>query len=120
MAKASARIEWAPGPETIAEAIGEWVEEGRQRLSGELEGVGSDMRAYAQVAHPWTNRTGQAEAELDYQLEDGGSTVTLTIYQGAPHGIWLEVRWGGRWGILPETIQQGYGQVMAAVARAFR
>lgn len=116
---ASARLVWSPGVEVIADGIDAWVAQGRARLASELLQVGEEMRAYAQLNHPWTNRTGEAEAELGYAVDDGGDVIELTIYQGAPHGIWLEVKYGGRWGILPETMMQGYGRVLQAVASAF-
>ncbi|MGN6033529.1 MAG: hypothetical protein ACTHQE_17890, partial [Thermomicrobiales bacterium] len=71
-------------------------------------------------AHPWTNRTGQAEAGLSYQVDADGDTVRLIVYHQAPHGRWLETRadWGGRWGVLPKTMRSAYGATMSAVRAA--
>lgn len=48
----------------------------------------------------WTDRTGQARAELQTAVEWNGATVTLYLISGAPHGQYLELRWGGRYGIV--------------------
>lgn len=116
---AKARLVWVGmSAGQVGDAAYAWWQGVEQKLEPALQRVGQDMRAYAQMNHPWTNRTGRAEAELNYNVSREGNAIVLTVYQGAPYGIWLEVRWGGRWGILPETMTANYGRVMAAISAA--
>lgn len=78
-----------------------------------LRELGSETSKYAFVAQnhsrtnaPWTDRTGNARQGLFATPfnEDGGFEIVL--YHTMPYGIYLERRWDGRWGIIPETVQR--------------
>ena len=118
--KGRAYVDWTRGPAWLADQVDDWWAQTKQRIPAELEMAGSAMRAFAVANHPWQNQTGQAERELGYQVRTHGKGFELVFYQGAPHGIWLEVRWAGHWGIIPRTMTTGYPLVMQAVMRAMR
>lgn len=113
-------IAWAESPESLANQLEAWWGRVEGRLSSEITAAGQTILAYAKASHPWQNRTGAAEAGLSMQVEQGRDSITLTISHGVYYGIYLEGRWGGRWGVLPATISMGAPLVMAAALSAMR
>lgn len=64
---------------------------------------------YAKSKAPWTDRTGNARSGLAAVGSasggtGGGGTYTIDFYHQVSYGIWLEVRFGGRFGIIPKTL----------------
>jgi hypothetical protein len=54
----------------------------------------------------WTDNTGNARQGLmarDFPDGDGGS---LVLWSSAPYGIWLEIRWHGKYAIVGPVMQQ--------------
>lgn len=113
-------VTWQGRADVLATNLDDWWGRVESRLPAELERVGAKAVAYAVANHPWTNRTGAAERGLSYEVVPSGDSYTITLYHAAPHGIWLETRWAGRWGILPKAMTSVYGDVMAAVQRAMQ
>jgi hypothetical protein len=42
------------------------------------------------------------------------------VRHGAPHGVYLENRWAGRWGVIPATMTYGYPLIARAMLNALR
>jgi hypothetical protein len=72
-------------------------------LRSQLQQVANEMLSWAQANHPWTNRTHAAEMGLDIDVTHGGRRITLG--HGAPHGVFLEFKHGGRWGVIRPTME---------------
>jgi hypothetical protein len=61
--------------------------------------------SYARANAPWTDRTGNARAGLKAKHTAVPMVEhTLIIYHTMPYGIWLEVRWSGRYAIVGPTM----------------
>lgn len=60
----------------------------------------SQMRAGAR----WTDRTGNARNGLAAIRQNESDGASLTLYHTMPYGIWLEVRWSGRYAIIGPTM----------------
>lgn len=52
----------------------------------------------------WTDRTGNARQGLGAQTFSGEGSSTLILYHSVPYGVWLEVRWSGRYAIIGPTL----------------
>jgi hypothetical protein len=66
----------------------------------------------------WTDRTGNARAGLmaaDYPDGDGGS---LVLWSAASYGIWLEVRWHGKYAIVGPVMNQIAPRIQKMAAEA--
>lgn len=113
-------IAWQGGADALAQGVEDYWGRVESRLPAELEIVGRKAVAYAVANHPWTNRTGAAERGLSSEVVQTGDSYVLTLFHQAPHGIWLETRWAGKWGVLPKAMTSVYGDVMAAVQRAMQ
>jgi hypothetical protein len=61
--------------------------------------------AYARQNAPWTDRTANARNGLFTTVrKDGATGYVMTLGHSVPYGIWLEVRFSGRFAIIRPTI----------------
>lgn len=66
----------------------------------------------------WTDRTGNARNGLAADVQATGTGGSLVLYHTVPYGIWLEIRWSGRYAIVGPTLQEIGPQLMAMLAQA--
>lgn len=64
------------------------------------------LQQYAQDNAPWEDQTGDARRGLTAAVDQDNDDVTLTLSHTVEYGIWLEIRWGGRYAIIIPTIEQ--------------
>ncbi len=58
----------------------------------------------------WTDRTGNARSGLRAEPEHTGTSHIIHLMHSVAYGIWLEVRWGGKYAvIIPAIVEQGKG-----------
>lgn len=57
-------------------------------------------QTYMRTNAKWTDRTGAARNGLNAKVDVKGDTIAIILYHTVPYGIWLEVRWGGRYAII--------------------
>lgn len=75
----------------------------------------SMMRANA----PWTDRTGNARAGLKAVHESEPMVEhRLVLLHSMPYGIWLEVRWSGRYAIIAPTMVTASRELAITLAAA--
>lgn len=73
------------------------------------------MEAYAKANAPWQDRTGDAREYLHATVEETGPIGTIVLSHGVPYGIWLEIANGGRYSIVPQTIDLFGPRVMRSL-----
>ena len=64
-----------------------------------------ELKSYAQIKAPWTDRTGQARRMIDsyfYELSTSGYRIVLA--HGVDYGIWLELANEKKYAIIQPTI----------------
>lgn len=78
--------------------------------------------AYARLNAPWTDRTSNARNGLFAvtELDVRKGAYRLIIAHGVPYGIWLEVRFAGRYAIIRPTIDHEGPLVMATAQTLIR
>lgn len=108
------RIVWesdtlSPGISGLTEAIDKAV--GAVMLY-EAPHVQDYMRSNA----PWTDRSGNARGGLFAQPYGDNLKRGIVAYHTMPYGIWLEVRWSGRYQIIVPTIQVMGPKVMEGLS----
>lgn len=55
---------------------------------------------------PWTDRTSNARNGLTARpVFDSPDQAKIVLSHGVPYGIWLEVRWGGRYAIVGPAVE---------------
>lgn len=71
----------------------------------------SDMRTNAN----WVDRTGNARNGLSSEVSGSGTQVSLILFHSVVYGIWLEVRWSGRYAIIGPTLQSVGPRLMSMI-----
>lgn len=71
--------------------------------------------AYAMENAPWKDRTGNARGSLSGDSRTTATQMEIVLSHGVAYGIWLEVRWGGRYAIILPTIETVGPEVMTAI-----
>lgn len=108
------------GLSALDQAIHQWGEGLDRDIRKAVEEIAKEMKDYMQANAPWQDRTPEeressgddpsksARQELQAQVV-WSSETEFTIYLGHGadiyYGIWLEVRWGGRYAIVVPTAQ---------------
>jgi hypothetical protein len=83
-----------------------------------LEQQAPRVEAHMKYNAPWTDRTGNARQGLRAQAYDsGGDTKGIVLFHQVPYGIWLEVRYSGKYAIILPTIEVMGPQVMASLEK---
>jgi hypothetical protein len=72
------------------------------------------VEGYARTNAPWTDRTGNARNGLNASAFHEGERHGIILAHGVPYGIWLEVRFEGRYGIINDTIESQGRELMSA------
>lgn len=76
---------------------------------------------YARTNAPWTDQTGNARAGLAAVHEKIPMVVhRLVVHHSMPYGLWLEVRWSGRYAIIGPTMVYTAPQLAIAVTEAVK
>lgn len=85
-----------------------------------MERLAQDVEDYAQANAPWDDRTGAARDGLVAEAEDRGAFEhAIVLRHTIDYGIWLEVRWNGRFAIILPTIEHMGPIVMAELDSVF-
>lgn len=95
---------------TLARGIRQYSKKTRDRMKEIMEDFAQEMVAYAQSHAPWEDRTGEARLGLGASVSDGFSSwshdaIEIVLFHGVDYGIWLEVRWGGKYAIILPTLE---------------
>jgi hypothetical protein len=75
-------------------------------------GFARQVEAYAKEHAPWDDRTGDARAGLTAKGEQRLVYYAITLYHTVSYGIWLEVRWDGKYAIIVPTLEHMGPQLM--------
>ena len=67
----------------------------------------------------WTDRTANARNGLRATPSHTDKQHVITLAHSMPYGIWLEVRWSGKYGIIPEAVRVGGAELMALFTKLF-
>lgn len=76
--------------------------------------------AFAKRNAPWRDQTTNARNGLFAQNIFEKPRYAIVVAHSVPYGIWLEVRWSGRLGIISRTINDQGPQVMQDISQIFR
>lgn len=76
--------------------------------------IQSDMRSNA----PWRDQTGNARNGLFAVVKTSTNKVDIVLYHSVPYGIWLELRWSGKYAIITPSIAKWGPKYFALLAKA--
>ena len=72
-----------------------------------------EVESYMKVNASWIDRTGNARIGLAARPFIEGDSIGIVLYHQVPYGIYLEVRFAGRYAIIQPTIDVMGPRVMA-------
>ena len=73
------------------------------------------MEAHAKQNASWEDQTGNARNGLTASVQAAPPVWRIILAHGVPYGIWLEVRWSGRYAIIAPTLQHEGPRLMATI-----
>lgn len=77
-----------------------------------LEELAQEVEEYARTHASWEDRSGEARSGLTAEVvDDGLFRNSIVLYHTVDYGIWLEIRWNGRYAIIQPTIEH-YGPIV--------
>ena len=69
---------------------------------------------------PWTDRTGNARSGLSSKVDWVPKKLhAIHLFHRVPYGIFLEVRWAGRFAVILPTIRQFGPDTMRLLSKLF-
>lgn len=66
--------------------------------------VATQSESFMRSNAPWTDRTGNARSGLRAKVVSSGDKVAIVLHHSVPYGPYLEVRFGGKYGIIPAAM----------------
>lgn len=85
-----------------------------------LEELAEQVQEYARSNAPWDDQTGEARGGLTAEAVDEGLFQnSIVLYHTVDYGIWLEIRWNGRYAIIVPTIEHFGPIVMGELSSVF-
>lgn len=94
------------GVDNLAKAIEAHDRKVKRVVLGQFMYAKNDAESFARQNAPWTDQTGNARSGLfaDVNVIDQGKAFELIVAHSVPYGIWLEVRFSGKYAIIQPTI----------------
>jgi hypothetical protein len=74
-------------------------------LAAVTSGFAQNVQEYAREHAPWEDRTGDARGGLTAEGRQRLTSYSIILYHTVDYGIWLEVRWDGKYAIILPTIE---------------
>lgn len=81
-------------------------------------GFAQEVENYAKEHASWDDRTGDARAGLTAKGEQRLTKYTIHLYHTVDYGIWLEIRWDGKYAIILPTIEHMGHELMGRLNMA--
>lgn len=79
--------------------------------------IAAESQAYMRSNANWQDQSGNARNGLKAQTIVAKNLVAVVLYHSVPYGIWLEVRWSGKYAIIMPTVEVMAPRYMALVAK---
>lgn len=82
---------------------------------------GQQALSYAKQTAPWTDRTGNARNGLSVDIEWKPMIFhQIILFHRMSYGIWLELRWAGKYAVIAPTIRRYGPETMRLIDKLFR
>lgn len=108
-------IAWQ-GLDVAFDRIGEYGEHVERVTSQSIDELASEMESYAKANAPWEDDTTDARQGLKGFAVHSDTRHTAWLGHSVDYGIWLEIRWGGRFAILLPTLREFQHRLPSKIA----
>lgn len=91
--------------DTLSRGVANFTFKTMDRIAEIAQDLAQELVDYAQTNAPWEDRSGDARSGLEAGVNVENGQFDVELYHTVEYGIWLEVRWGGRYAIIIPTIE---------------
>lgn len=105
--------------DTLTPALGKLDDAGDRFLTAVMGRHAPLAEAYAKQNAPWVDQTTNARNGLFAKPEFDRPSYRIIIGHAVPYGIWLEVRFAGRYAILEPTVRTQGIEVMKTIQAGY-
>lgn len=102
MARRAPKILWTTN--TLTPALAAFTVKANMAIRAGAVACAEDLEQWMKNNAPWEDRTGDARAGLTAEAHHQGFRQEILIYHTAEYGVWLEVRWNGRYAIIQPAL----------------
>lgn len=89
-------------------------------IAGVMEYWDSRIESYMKTGAPWTDRTGNARSGLFAKAgHERGKRHWIDLGHRVPYGIWLEIRWSGKFAIVFPSLVRFGPKIMQTMSKLF-
>ena len=92
--------------DTLSEGLAKFQFKTANRMGEIAQEFASELVDYARKNAPWNDRTGDARDGLEAEVRLENKSLEIDLYHTVDYGVWLEIRWGGRYAIIIPTVEQ--------------
>lgn len=110
MVRPKAGVNWYYN--TLTPTLGKFAVTANVAIVAAAQELARQMRDYARENAPWQDRTTNARTGLDTAVESSGFRQEIYLFHSVEYGIWLEVRWDGRYAIIIPTLEHFEGETL--------
>lgn len=114
-AKGEPNIEWSGSMSGNLQTLGI---RNKARMVATAKYTAPKIQAWMRTNASWTDRTSNARNGLFTSVQISENKVDIVLYHSVPYGVWLEVRWSGRYAIINPAIQYWGPKYFALLAKA--
>ena len=83
-----------------------------ENVNRTLYQTAGDIEDWMKQNAPWSDRTTDAREGLTASATEHPTHPYITVYHTVDYGVWLEIRWNGRYAILVPAIEHWGPEVM--------
>jgi predicted nucleic acid-binding Zn-ribbon protein len=92
--------------DTLSQGVANFAFKTADRMDELAQELADEMVEWAQANAPWSDRSGAAREGLVAEVVSNNGSLEINLMHTVDYGIWLEVRWGGRYAIIIPTIEK--------------
>jgi hypothetical protein len=114
----ASRVRWE-GVDRVGRNIERYGDRAREAVDELLRYYERVIEAYAKQYAPWTDRTSNARQNLFAHVDRDGNSVRLYLSHRVEYGIWLELKYSGRYAVILPTLQNHETAIMNSIRQLF-
>jgi hypothetical protein len=115
-----ARFRWKQPPSVLVKALDVYESRVMQAVASVAAYFEPVLESHAKATAPWEDQTSNARQTLFSASELAETVVRLYLSHGMEYGVYLELKYGGRYAVILPTLQAHYGQVGSMLRDIFR
>ncbi len=87
----------------------------KEKTEAVLQRYAPEIENWMKVNAPWTDQTGAARNGLAARYYSDPDSTGIILFHQVPYGLWLEVRYSGKYAIIDPALQEWGPRVMAGL-----